>query len=575
MDNLENKKMPCDKGKVLIDDIYWERVQIYIKGRLELKNINEGWFKLRNKKNDKTVNIKNIQIKGNEFICRFNIATINEGYLLKGKYTLDYVTEEYNYIAEISNQLLKIKEEKLNKLEKIFSKEIKNQNEKSNYLLEDLSKVFKKNGNSNKKYFAVKPEIANSTNAIIFNIIYVNKKESLNFKINTFFSLRKIKKKCLFKIREVLFKSIFNFSKLIHFQKGNTILFTSESRKSLSGNFLYIYNEMIRQNLHHKFKIYKIFKPHISDRYNFTDKFKLPYLLGKSDFIFVDDFHPTVNKVKFRKTQEIIQVWHAVGAFKTIGYSRIGKKGGPFFDSTGHRNYTKVYVSSSSIIPIYAEAFGIDESKVISTGVPRTDILFDKLYEERIKCKMKKELPIINGKKVVLFAPTFRGDGHRSAYYPFGNINFKSLANYCRDHNAVVLFKMHPFIKEKINIPKENEDYFKDISEYREINDVLFIADVLISDYSSLIYEFASFKRPMLFYAFDLENYILTRDFYEPYEFFVPGKIVRSFDELINALENEDFESEKVAKFLDKHFQYQDGLASQRLVNHVLENNNF
>lgn len=50
MDNLENKKMPCDKGKVLIDDIYWERVQIYIKGRLELKNINEGWFKLRNKK---------------------------------------------------------------------------------------------------------------------------------------------------------------------------------------------------------------------------------------------------------------------------------------------------------------------------------------------------------------------------------------------------------------------------------------------------------------------------------------------------------------------------------------------
>lgn len=87
---------------------------------------------------------------------------------------------------------------------------------------------------------------------------------------------------------------------------------------------------MIRQNLQHKFKIYKIFKPHISDRYKFTDKFKLPYLLGKSDFIFVDDYHPTVNKVKFRKTQEIIQVWHAVGAFKTIGYSRIGKKGGPF-----------------------------------------------------------------------------------------------------------------------------------------------------------------------------------------------------------------------------------------------------
>lgn len=64
---------------------------------------------------------------------------------------------------------------------------------------------------------------------------------------------------------------------------------------------------MIRQNLQHKFKIYKIFKPHISDRYKFTDKFKLPYLLGKSDFIFVDDYHPTVNKVKFRKHKKLFK----------------------------------------------------------------------------------------------------------------------------------------------------------------------------------------------------------------------------------------------------------------------------
>ena len=108
---------------------------------------------------------------------------------------------------------------------------------------------------------------------------------------------------------------------------------------------------------------------------------------------------------------------------------------------------------------------------------------------------------------------------------------------------------MHPFIKEKIKICEEYEDCFKDISEYREINDILFISDILVSDYSSLIYEFASFKRPMLFYAFDLENYTLTRDFYESYESFVPGKIVKSFDELIDALDNEDFESEKLLNF--------------------------
>ena len=72
--------------------------------------------------------------------------------------------------------------------------------------------------------------------------------------------------------------------------------------------------------------------------------------------------------------------------------------------------------------------------------------------------------------------------------------------------------KCIPLLK-KNKICEEYEDCFKDISEYREINDILFISDILVSDYSSLIYEFASFKRPMLFYAFDLENYTLTRDF--------------------------------------------------------------
>ncbi len=74
---------------------------------------------------------------------------------------------------------------------------------------------------------------------------------------------------------------------------------------------------------------------------------------------FVDDFHPLIYTVRFRPSQEIIQVWHAVGAFKTVGFSRTGKKGGPFIDSLNHRSYTKAYVSSETDIPFYAEAFGI------------------------------------------------------------------------------------------------------------------------------------------------------------------------------------------------------------------------
>ena len=128
---------------------------------------------------------------------------------------------------------------------------------------------------------------------------------------------------------------------------------------------------------------------------------------------------------------------------------------------------------------------------------------------------------------------------------------------------------MHPFVKNRLNIPREYEQYFVDVSNFREVNDILFITDVLISDYSSLVYEFAVFKRPMLFYAFDLEDYITSRDFYEPYEHFVPGKIVESFGDLMTSLDNGDYQVEKVAPFLEKHFKYHDGRSSERVVRDV------
>src|SRR5699024_10938938 len=118
-------------------------------------------------------------------------------------------------------------------------------------------------------------------------------------------------------------------------------------------------------------------------------------------------------------------------------------------------------------------------------------------------------------------------------------------------------------------IPKKYEIYFVDVSDFREVNDILFITDILISDYSSLVYEFAIFKRRMLFYAFDLEDYIASREFDDPYEDFVPGKIVETFDDLINDLYDNDFEQEKITKFLNKHFKYRDGKSSARVVRHI------
>ncbi len=93
------------------------------------------------------------------------------------------------------------------------------------------------------------------------------------------------------------------------------------------------------------------------------------------------------------------------------------------------------------------------------TGVPRTDVLFDEAYATQIKQEMEDELPIIKGKKVILFAPTFRGSGHGTAHYPFFKIDFERLARYCEKNNAVVLFKMHPFVKNRLNIADKHKQY--------------------------------------------------------------------------------------------------------------------
>ncbi|MEB7796284.1 teichoic acid ribitol-phosphate polymerase TarL [Staphylococcus equorum] len=555
--------------KLKIENIYWERVQLFIEGHTESFEIERKKLILRNLTETKEVEANDVKIDGNKFKARFNIAILDNGnYLPSGQYLLIF-KDDFEYIAHINEELLDPLKYELDEEQLEYYYSFETTNDKNNYLLSYFKYQFKKGGNSKKTNYTVFPKISKEVNEFVLDIKFNKPKSKTNKVSEKFNDYKKKYNEKSYKMRNFLFKSIFNITKFFHLRKGNKVLFTSDSREYMSGNFEYVYNEMLRQNLDEKYKIHALFKSNISARRNFIDKFKFPFLLGTADYIFVDDFHPLLYTVKFRKSQEIIQVWHAVGAFKTVGYSRTGKRGGPFFNSVNHRNYTKAFVSSENDIPFYGEAFGIKEQNIIPTGVPRTDILFDEYYEEKIVDEMKEELPIIKGKEVILFAPTFRGSGHHTAHYPFFKIDFARFARYCRENNAVVLFKMHPFVKNRLNIPREYEQYFVDVSNFREVNDILFITDVLISDYSSLVYEFAVFKRPMLFYAFDLEDYITSRDFYEPYEHFVPGKIVESFGDLMTSLDNGDYQVEKVAPFLEKHFKYHDGRSSERVVRDV------
>ena len=135
-----------------------------------------------------------------------------------------------------------------------------------------------------------------------------------------------------------------------------------------------------------------------------------------------------------------------------------------------------------------------------------------------------------------------------------------------------ILIKLHPFCKERFEIPNQYSDVIIDMSEEDELNDLLFVTDLLVTDYSSVIFEASLLNIPMMFYAFDLYDYIASRDFYYDFEGFVPGKIVFSENELINCINAKDFESEKVNGFKNKFFDDLDGKSSKRVADLILKN---
>ena len=111
--------------------------------------------------------------------------------------------------------------------------------------------------------------------------------------------------------------------------------------------------------------------------WSLRDRLRLPWLLAGADVIVIDDFQPVIYRIGLEPDVRIIQLWHASGAFKTVGYSRVGKPGGLDPYSPIHKNYTHAIVSSDYDVPFYAEAFGIPEARVVPTGIPRMDRFFD------------------------------------------------------------------------------------------------------------------------------------------------------------------------------------------------------
>ncbi|WP_036688789.1 CDP-glycerol glycerophosphotransferase family protein [Paucisalibacillus globulus] len=296
---------------------------------------------------------------------------------------------------------------------------------------------------------------------------------------------------------------------------------------------------------------------------------KACFHLSTSKYFIIDDYYLPVYLITPREGIEVIQLWHGSGALKKFGLSTVGKPFGPnpaYLEYVKiHSNYSKAYVSSREVIPYYAEAFGMDELAIRPLGIPRTDYYNNSILINQAKYKFYQKYPNSIDKKILLYAPTFRGKSHYQDEFqlPFDLPTMKS----CLHTEYVLLVHLHPYMKGIANF--EENDFFYHIETDFTIQELLSITDTLITDYSTVFFDFSLLNRPIIFYAYDLEEYKDERDFYYDYKDLVPGPLVTDTNSLLAVIKDKDFRSDRIEEFSKRFFDYRDGKSTERVVNDI------
>lgn len=254
------------------------------------------------------------------------------------------------------------------------------------------------------------------------------------------------------------------------------------------------------------------------------------------------------------------------------------------------RNYDNNYILLSTSVIMknaLASCFYVDPRKIFVTGQPRNDKLFLKEKSGKNFSKLlKKETNNYN--RIVLFTPTFRKWGSRVEGERKGNIfNFKDyndriFRKFLEDHNILFLIKMHPFEEEhysKFFKKQNNENIIPITSEklqnnFLDLYDILGALDILITDYSSVYFDFLLLDKPIIFLPTDLEEYSKSRGLlFEPYDFWAPGPKATNFKDFLEELEkcikNPEYYGKERKLVNDIVNKYQDNKSCERVYNLV------
>lgn len=331
---------------------------------------------------------------------------------------------------------------------------------------------------------------------------------------------------------------------------NKSILFSAHSRK-YNDSPRAIYEKMISDPKYHNFKFYWALDDVNIDIPGNAKKIVPDTLKYFRTALKCKYWVTCVNierSLKFKRKKCVyLNTWHGI-PIKTVGNEAAGRKDYDF-------SYIDYFcISGDYEIPIYEKSFNIPASHMIKTGMPRNDALYKTTDEEIKSIKERIGLPL--NKKVLLYAPTWRDskDGGKS-YSITPPMNLLKWQEKLGD-DYVLLFRIHPYTNKLLGI--EYNEFVRDYSNYPNINDLLKIADILISDYSATIFDYAILERPIISFAYDCDEYGKERGFAMDIRQEMPGGICETEDDVINRIINIDIEKEvsAVKIFKDKYITH-------------------
>ena len=286
-------------------------------------------------------------------------------------------------------------------------------------------------------------------------------------------------------------------------------------------------------------------------------------LLATSQYVFLNDNFMPMGKLNFKKEAVITQLWHAEGAFKKFGFHIKQPESVRRAESEANKKLTWVVCSGEGVRDIYAGAFGVERAQVLALGAPRCDYLLSGENRENARSELEKLFPGVKGKKVVLYAPTFR-DTKEENLEILRRFDTKKITEALGEEYALFV-KLHPQVHESCTVTDA-----VDVTEYDDVRKLALFCDVLITDYSSICMDFSFLDKKTVFFAYDLEEYTAKRDFYFDYKNYVPGRIARTVEECVEAVKVE-FDIERNRRFKEMNFSFFDDKSAERVIDTIIK----